>query len=106
MTHARAKITTEYRLTPRPCKRCKRWMSREFLEEHLKEMTRIKGDKISKAHKDNKHGKKIYQSDRIIELRKQGLSIRKIAKIIGCSTSPVVEALKVGRSSQIAEDKK
>lgn len=46
--HTKFKTTKENLLTPRPCPSCKREMSREFLEERLKQ----RGKKIAKGRRE------------------------------------------------------
>lgn len=107
MTHARAKITNEWRLTPRECPHCRRWMDEEFLKKRLKEVQALKSARMKEAHRLN--GTHIGRPRRIkiedvLELRDAGLTLRQIANRLNCSTSPIVYALKMGRSEPTATE--
>lgn len=78
------------------CGRCQR----PFTDKEIETKKKLKSSRISQARTEAKErGEKvgpdyIYDYDEIRKLRKQGLTVRAIAKQMGCSTSPVSRALK------------
>lgn len=100
MGHTRARVTTAYRLTPRNCRSCGRFMDEEFLKARLKEVQAKKAQKMRDSFVERRAaGEQIgavrkRNNAEILRLRAQGLSIRAIARQLGCSVSPVSDALK------------
>jgi len=78
------------------CRNCGKPYSKEEIEAKRKKKSMLisLARKEADLTKDNKCYNKKYDRTLMIELRKHGLSIREIAKRIGCSTSPVVAALR------------
>lgn len=78
------------------CKHCNQEVPSSEIERRKKK----KSDLIKQARIEAKsRGEQVgalkkYDRNKIIELRKLGYSIRKIAKEVGCSISPVVDTLK------------
>ncbi len=81
------------------CKHCNQDIPQSEIERRKKK----KSDLIKQARIEAKsRGEQVgalkkYDRNQIIELRKLGYSLRKIAKEVGCSVSPVVDALKAVR---------
>ncbi len=82
--------------TPRPCRSCGQWISKELLETKK----RLKAKRISEAFESADRVGRHRSVDRkkILELRASGMTIREIANRIPCSTHTVVVALKEERA--------
>ena len=99
------KPTKEYLYTPRDCKYCGQRMSKELL---LQRGAR-RGKNVSLAlAQARENGERVGRPrsanfSKIIEARKSGLSIRKIADKFGCSTHTVQRALKYMDKAPSAE---
>lgn len=75
------------------CRLCKK----QFTEKEIEQKRVLKSQRISQAKKEAKErgepvgAKRKYDEykNRILELRKKGLSFKKIADEIGCSVTPI-----------------
>lgn len=77
----------------RPCPKCRAPISQKSIDI----ITKIKRENAMNMGKGIKHKvgrKKIRDDDQIYFLRKSGLTLRAIAKIIGLSTTAVLRSLK------------
>ncbi len=78
-------------LRPRPCKSCGRHMTREFLEQRWQERNERLSLALRASEKKGRTRATSYEAAR--KLRAEGLSIRTIAKRLGCSIWTVHRAI-------------
>ena len=78
------------------CSHCGKAYSQEEIAQKKKQKSvRIsEARRLAKANGEQVGASRVFDREKILELRKKGLSVRKIAGIMGCSTSPVQDALK------------
>lgn len=75
-------------MTPRPCRMCGRWMDADFLL--AKHKARKKPKPRTKRILEPRFNIGKEQAERILLLRSQGVSIRKIAKVVGVAIQTVM----------------